>query len=84
MRKDRVVEGVLPAKHHAVDKKKDFFKQNQVSSNGNTTNKKIKGREERKTFHLVNIVTEKVIHLSYVGGDQMQNAASATRWGMKL
>eukprot|EP00256_Glycine_max_P069898 XP_025984493.1 uncharacterized protein LOC113001847 [Glycine max] len=45
---------------------------------------KLKAREERKTFHLVNIVAEKVIHLSDVGGDQMQNATSATRRGHEV
>ena len=38
-----------------------------------------KVRIKRKIIHLVSIVAKKVMHLSYVGGDQMQNVTSATR-----
>ncbi|KHN19588.1 Retrovirus-related Pol polyprotein from transposon TNT 1-94, partial [Glycine soja] len=44
MRQDRVVNGVLPAKHHEVDEsKKDFIKKNQLASNENCANNQNKG-----------------------------------------
>ncbi|XP_006598394.1 uncharacterized protein [Glycine max] len=81
MRQDRVVEGVLPAKHHEVDEsKKRFFSRRinqQAAKIVQTTKTKV--RIKRKIIHLVSIVTKKVMHLSDVGGDQMQNVTSATR-----
>ena len=38
-----------------------------------------KVRIKRKIIHLVSIGAKKVMHLSDVGGDQMQNVTSATR-----
>ncbi|XP_014617066.1 uncharacterized protein [Glycine max] len=78
MRQDRVVEGTLPAKHHEVDeRKKDFFKRNQPATSENSANNQ--GKDKKKIIHLVSIVAKKVMHLSDVKGDQMQNVTSAIR-----
>ncbi|XP_028209270.1 uncharacterized protein LOC114392359 [Glycine soja] len=49
MRKDRVVEGALPAKHHEVDEsKKDFFKKNKPASSENSANNQ--GKDKKKNY----------------------------------
>ena len=79
MRQDRVVEGALPAKHHEVDEsKKDFFSR-RINHQAAKTVQTTKVRIKRQIIHLVSIVAKKVMHLSDVGGDQMQNVTSATR-----
>ena len=48
MRQDRVVEGVLPAKHHKVDEsKKNFFKKNQPASSENSANNQNRAGSQR-------------------------------------
>ncbi|XP_006598387.2 uncharacterized protein [Glycine max] len=51
MRQDRVVEDVLPAKHHGFDEsKKNFFKKNQPASSENSANNQNKDKDKKKNY----------------------------------
>ncbi|RDX99015.1 hypothetical protein CR513_18003, partial [Mucuna pruriens] len=71
MRKDHVVEGALPAKHH-----NKYFKKNKPIKGKNSANNQNKGKGQRKNYPFVSIAEKWVTHRSDVGKDQTQSVVS--------
>lgn len=85
IRQNDFVESALPAKHQdtTTNNKKKNHKEGQTSSVENPTNNNNRGGSSRN-YPPCQYCKKKGIHLSNVGGDQMQSVTNAISLDMKL